>query len=194
MNRRLMNLALAVSIAMTTAAVTGCSDDGNDGGAAPATGAVDTSPVDTVPMVGSESPIVVTGAWARTSPAMATAGAVYMTIESAVDDALVGAAVDPSVAADAQVHETAMAGGGMPAGSAPMVGSGSTMAAEMTMRQIDRIEIAAGEALALEPGGYHIMLMGLVTPLEIGRTIDVTLIFENAGEVTVTAEVREEAP
>ena len=61
----------------------------------------------------AEQEITIEGAWARTSPAMTTAGAAYMVITSSVDDTLVGASVDASIAADAQIHETVMAEGEM---------------------------------------------------------------------------------
>ncbi|MEZ5181952.1 MAG: copper chaperone PCu(A)C [Acidimicrobiales bacterium] len=61
----------------------------------------------------------------------------------------------------------------------------------MTMQPVDSIELPAGEEVSLEPGGYHIMLLDLVAPLEVGDTFEITLTFENAGEVTVTAEVRD---
>ncbi|MCU0274542.1 MAG: copper chaperone PCu(A)C, partial [Acidimicrobiales bacterium] len=64
----------------------------------------------------------------------------------------------------------------------------------MTMRPVDGIDLPAGEAVALEPGGLHVMLLDLPAPLEIGQTYELTLTFEQAGEQTVTVEVREEAP
>lgn len=61
----------------------------------------------------------------------------------------------------------------------------------MTMRPVEAIDLPAGEAVALEPGGLHIMLIDLVEPLEVGDEVDLTLTFEEAGEQPVTAEVRE---
>ncbi len=49
-----------------------------------------------------------------------------------------------------------------------------------------------GEKTSLERGGKHVMLMGLVEPLSQGDTIEVTLTFEKAGEVTVTIPVDNE--
>ena len=43
----------------------------------------------------------------------------------------------------------------------------------------------------LKPGSYHIMLIGLTRELVAGEKIDITLKFEKAGDVKVTAEVRE---
>ena len=61
----------------------------------------------------------------------------------------------------------------------------------MTMSQVEAIELPAGETVALEPGSYHIMMLELAEPLEAGQSIEVTLEFENAGTKTVTAEVRD---
>ncbi len=58
------------------------------------------------------------------------------------------------------------------------------------MRPVEAIEIAAGATVALEPGGYHIMLMGIPAPFEVGDTVQATLIFENAGAVDVIFPVK----
>jgi periplasmic copper chaperone A len=60
----------------------------------------------------------------------------------------------------------------------------------MSMRQVPRLEVPAGGELVLEPGGSHLMLVG-VDDLAVGDTIEITLVWENAGEVTVSAEVVE---
>jgi copper(I)-binding protein len=137
--------------------------------------------------------IEVDGVWARTSPAVATAGAVYFTVTNLgdVDDALVGASVDPSVAAMVELHETAAADDAM--GESAGEDTTTTMAGTgmMEMRPVDRIDVPAGETVALEPGGYHVMLLDLAEPLVVGNTIDVTLSFEQFGEQVVTAEIRD---
>ena len=64
----------------------------------------------------------------------------------------------------------------------------------MRMRAVDGgLTIAAGEALHLAPGGLHIMLMGLTTQLAAGSQHEITLIFEKAGEFTLTATVKRPA-
>jgi copper(I)-binding protein len=137
--------------------------------------------------------IEVVDVWARTSPMVATAGAAYMTLTNSgdTDDALVGASVDPSIAKTVELHETVAAtmdtSGGM--GSDTSEGTGM-----MEMRPVDRIVAPADGFVALEPGGYHIMLLDLVEPLAVGTSIDIVLTFEKSGEQTVTAEVRDTAP
>lgn len=140
---------------------------------------------------GGSGGLEVTEAWARTSPAMAEAGAAYMQITNGggADDALVGVSVDPAVARSAEIHETVMAEADDEATHGSDMGGGM-----MEMRAVDRLEIPAGETVSLEPGGYHIMLLDLASPLEEGSTVELTLTFENAGELVVTAEVRPTGP
>jgi copper(I)-binding protein len=141
--------------------------------------------------------ITVTDVWARESAMSAGNGAVYMTITNggATDDEVTAASVPTSVAAMAQIHETVMAtddtGGGMP-GSTEGSMSGSTMGGSgmMTMQEVPSVAVPAGETVKFEPGGYHVMLMELASPLEVGQTFELTLTFAKAGEVTVTATVR----
>ena len=150
----------------------------------------------------------ITDAWARQSPMGTTAGAVYLTITSPVDDALVGASVPTSVAATTEIHETVAADDSKMSSTTEAMGGDTEMTTttamgdstettmgegseSMTMQPVDSIELPAGEAVELKPGGYHIMLLELVKPLEVGQSIDVTLTFDKAGEKTVTAEVRE---
>ncbi len=60
----------------------------------------------------------------------------------------------------------------------------------MTMRPVSFIEIPAGGEVELKPGGLHIMLIGLNEALEPGAKVQLTLVFEKAGNLTVEAEVR----
>lgn len=119
----------------------------------------------------------VDSAWARTSPMEATMGAVYLNVTSTLDDALVGASVSTDIAAMTQVHETTMNADGT-----------------MGMQEIASVPMMANTPLALAPGGYHVMLLELVAPLEVGATVSVTLTFASGGTTTVDAIVSEEAP
>lgn len=61
----------------------------------------------------------------------------------------------------------------------------------MQMRPVEGgIVIPAGGTAWLKPGGLHIMLIGLTEALEAEATLDLTLTFENSGEMTVTVTVR----
>lgn len=98
-------------------------------------------------------------------------GAAYMTLtnDGDSDDRLVGAASD--VAETVELHET------------------TTEDGSMSMQQVTGIDIPAGGEAVLEPGGYHVMLIGVTEELAESGTVDITLTFDNADEQTVTAEV-----
>lgn len=164
-----------------------------------ACGSDDDSTAETTTTAAPASEIEVSDVWARTSPAVATAGAVYMDITNRGDlgDSLRSAAVDPSVAATVELHETVEAEGEDSMSTTTGMGSGTTTRAGggmMSMQPVDEIPVLAGETVALEPGGYHIMLLDLAEPLEVGTSITLTLTFELFGPVDVTAEVRDAAP
>ena len=58
------------------------------------------------------------------------------------------------------------------------------------MMQVENgIPLPAGETVMLERGGLHVMFMGLNGPFEEGAAVDVTLVFENAGEIDVAIPV-----
>lgn len=60
----------------------------------------------------------------------------------------------------------------------------------MRMQELEEgLEIPAGATVNLEPGGYHVMFMGLSEPFEVGDEIPVTLVFEQAGEIEVMFNV-----
>lgn len=146
-----------------------------------------------------EDAVSVEGQWARTSPSMASMGAAYMSISAAEDDHLVGVSVPASVAARAEIHEM------VPVDSEQdMDHDGdhdmdrdeemSMDMGAMVMQQVMALDLPAGTAVELEPGGYHIMLIDLAEPLVEGQTFEVTLDFAEAEDMTVQVEVRSEAP
>lgn len=135
----------------------------------------------------------VEGPWARTSPMMTTAGAVYMELVSADGDQLLAASVDPSVAATVEIHETVMHESMDDMGGDDAMDDMEGMG-EMRMQEVESIDLPAGETVILEPGGYHVMLLDLAEPLELGETFELTLTFATAGDQTVTVEVRDSAP
>jgi copper(I)-binding protein len=59
----------------------------------------------------------------------------------------------------------------------------------MMMRPVEAIEVPAGGQVVLKPGGLHVMLMGLVAPLQEGERFALTLAFERAAPLSVEVEV-----
>ena len=154
---------------------------------------------------GSDDAITVNEPWARTSPAMVTMGAAYMQITAPAGDTLIGVSVPASIADHAEIHEMVPAAEGdssMDMGddssmdmsddsSMDMSDDSSMDMGAMVMQQIMSLDLPAGETVELKPGGYHVMLINLAGPLEIGSTFDLTLDFETADDMVVSVEVRE---
>ena len=115
--------------------------------------------------------------WIRATPptAKVAAGYVMVTNQGAQDDRLIGVRAD--FAATSELHEMTMDGG------------------VMKMRALEDGAPAplGDDALILEPGGLHLMFMGLSEPMTDGETRKVTLIFEKAGAVEVPFAVRRSA-
>jgi periplasmic copper chaperone A len=114
--------------------------------------------------------ITVRDAWVRPGPAGAQSAA-YLTItNSGAADRLV--AVTCTIAGSAMLHQTTTDPSGM---------TGMSMLADLP--------IPAGGSVTLRPGGAHIMLTGLSRALVEGSVVELGLVFESAGTVTVSAAV-----
>jgi copper(I)-binding protein len=117
--------------------------------------------------------LVITQAWSRATPGGAKIGGGYLTIENkgTVADRLIGGSGD--VADKVEVHEMAMNNG------------------VMTMRPLDKgLVIEPGKTVKLAPGGYHLMLFDLKSPLKQGDKVPLTLEFEKAGKVQLSLDVQ----
>lgn len=108
--------------------------------------------------------------WARPTVQGQQAGGGFLRIESKTADRLVGGSTP--VAGRVELHTMAMEGD------------------VMRMRQLDGIDVPAGQAVELKPGSLHLMLMGLKAPLKAGDRFPLTLKFEKAGEVKVDVAVQ----
>jgi len=115
--------------------------------------------------------LLVTDAWVRTTAADGTSAA-YMTITNGTGtlERLIRASAD---AADVtMLHETVIEGG------------------IARMDHLTGIDIAPGQSIALEPIGYHLMLIGLRHELVVGEQVSITLEFDSGKTITVDADVR----
>ena len=119
-----------------------------------------------------QAQVVVTDARARATVPAAKASGAFMRIESKAAARLVGVS---SPVGMAELHQMAMKDD------------------RMTMSHVDAIDLPAGKAVHLAPGGYHVMLMGLKRQLKEGETVPVTLVVEQDGKrenVAVQVQVR----
>lgn len=58
------------------------------------------------------------------------------------------------------------------------------------MQKVPHATIKAGSSLALTPGGYHLMLIGLKKPLKTGNKVSVELLFQHAGKINLSLPVK----
>jgi copper(I)-binding protein len=109
--------------------------------------------------------------WARASAGPARNSAAFMVIRNAGPaDRLVAAAGE--VAERVELH-THLRDGDV-----------------MKMRQVEAVDIPAESMARLQPGGYHVMLIGLREPLKEGDSFPLTLTFANAGKLRIEVDVR----
>ncbi len=106
--------------------------------------------------------ITVSEPWIRGTVAQQMATGAFMTLKSVKDARLIEARA--SVAGVVEIHEMAIENN------------------IMRMRAVPVLELPAGRAVQLKPGGFHVMLMDLKRPLKEGETVPLTLVVESAGK------------
>ena len=60
----------------------------------------------------------------------------------------------------------------------------------MRMRQVEKIDVPAGGEVILKPGGYHVMLIGLKQPLDLGQVVEIQFNFDDGSSEKIQAEVK----
>jgi len=118
--------------------------------------------------------VEVTDPWIREPPPGAAMLAAYMTIVNASGHAVTLEGVSSSDFRMVEIHQTTMEEG------------------VARMKKVSVVEIGAGESVALEPGGYHLMLMHPMRMLLAGDTVELLLHLDNDKFIPVTAIVRKQ--
>lgn len=109
--------------------------------------------------------------WVRSTVAGQKATGAFLQITSATGGKLVSAS--SPVAGVVEIHEMTMEGN------------------VMKMRALPKgLDLPAGKAVALKPGGLHVMLMDLKQPLKAGDMVPLTLVVEGAANKRETIEVK----
>ena len=116
--------------------------------------------------------IVVEDAWARASIGKNRPGAAYMTVRNTGTDPVTILSLETPLAMMPDIHRTTTDSNGV-----------------SSMAPAGEITIAPGEAVSLEPGGLHAMLMRLETPMVEGESFSLTLTFDDGGTVTVDVPI-----
>ncbi len=119
---------------------------------------------------GAHAQTTVKDAWVRGTVPQQKATGLFAQITSAGGGKLVSAS--SPVAGIVEIHEMAMAGD------------------VMKMRAVPGLDLPAGKAVDLKPGGYHVMLMELKQPLKAGDTVPVTLVIEGKDGKMESIEVK----
>jgi copper(I)-binding protein len=109
-------------------------------------------------------------AWIRATVPQQKGTGAFMQLQSAQDSKLVSAS--SPMAPIVEVHEMAMRDG------------------VMRMRQIPALALPAGKTVALQPGGYHLMMMDLPQQLKAGDSVPLSLVFEGKDGKRETVEVK----
>ena len=112
-------------------------------------------------------------AWARPVTQGNTAAA-YFSLHNHTqnDDELIGAS--SSVAEAAEIHESKMEND------------------VMTMNMVSSVPLKAGDELMFEPGGLHVMLIGVKQELKVGDEFELVLKFKNHADIMVNVKVQED--
>ena len=116
------------------------------------------------------APVTVDGAWVRASVQGQKATGAFMRLTASEATRLVGAA--SPAAGVTEVHEMKMEGD------------------VMKMRAVTGLDLPAGQAVELKPGGYHVMLLDLKGQVKDGEVVPVSLVFEGKDGKKQTVEVK----
>ena len=114
--------------------------------------------------------VTVQDAWVRATVPQQKATGAFMRLTAAQDARLVSA--NSPVAGVTEVHEMKLVDN------------------VMKMRPLPALDLPAGQAVELKPGGYHIMLLDLKQPVAQGSTVPLTLVFEAKDGQRTTQELQ----
>lgn len=111
-------------------------------------------------------------AWARPAPQGGN-GAVYFVVENHTSETQEIIGVEADIADAAEVHESQMSGD------------------VMEMHQVNSVMVEPGSTVIFEPGGLHVMLIGLNRDLQTGDQIEVTLHFANDEAIQLVVPIQD---
>ena len=121
----------------------------------------------------AQAQVKVDNAWVRSTVAPQKTTGAFMQLTSAKPVKVVAAS--SPLAAVVEIHEMKMEDG------------------VMKMRAVDALPLPAGQPVALKPGSYHVMLMGLKAPIKVGETVPLTLTVEGEDKQRSNVEIKAEA-
>ena len=124
------------------------------------------------PLLAGGPEVFIEDAWSRASIGTSRPGVAYMTLRNTGAEPVVVTGLRTDLAMMPMIHAT------------------STDAKGVTrMSHMEEVEIAAGETVALEPGGMHVMLMDLQRPMVEGESYTLSLDFADGTEASVDVPI-----
>jgi len=118
------------------------------------------------------SPLSVDNAYVRATPPHAKNSAAFMVINNTDKSEIQLVAVNSDIAERVELHNHIMEDG------------------LMKMREVEQISIASQGQAVLQPGGLHVMFLGLKQELKEDQSVTLRLYFNNGEEIIVDAPVK----
>lgn len=115
--------------------------------------------------------LIVLDAWVRQVPGSDVAAA-YLTLRNPTTKPITVVSMESPLAEHVMIHETKTVGG------------------QSQMRPHEQLMIAPGQTVKFEPGGLHVMLMGVTQPVAVGKSIPLVLLLADGTKVQAAAVVR----
>lgn len=114
--------------------------------------------------------------WVRASLGAGKTTAAYIILDNSHGPSDVLLSVHTPIATAAEIHTMTMEGD------------------IMRMRRMETAPLPNGEKLEFQPGGMHLMLIGLTSKVQAGDDVPVTFVFEKMGEKTIVLKALKKAP
>ena len=115
--------------------------------------------------------LIVLDAWIRQVPGSDVAAA-YLTLRNPTTKPITIVGMESPLAEHVMIHETKTVGG------------------QSQMRPHEQLVIAPGQTVKFEPGGLHVMLMGVTQPVAVGKSVPLVLLLADGTRMPVAAVVR----
>jgi copper(I)-binding protein len=168
--------AVVIALAVTVSSATP-PDAAPPPEAAPATPATTSASASaSAPSAPPKTPVAVVGGWVRLPPPGAKMAAGYPRLRNTSAAPIKVVAVKTSASAKAELHTHRLDNG------------------VMKMRKVDDVVVDAGAEIVFAPGGLHIMIMGLSTPIAEHSAVRVTFTLSDGSTIEGSLPVSKEAP
>jgi hypothetical protein len=118
------------------------------------------------------SSLMVKDAHVRATPPMMKNTAAFMMIMNKTDKDVEIVSAKSNVAKNVELH------------------THENVKGKMKMYQVEKVDVKANAHVMFQPGGFHVMFLGLSKALKVGDSVDFSLVLSNGEEIKVTAPVK----